>query len=236
MTKEHVFPKWLIKKTKTEKSMMGWVGGKRVPYLSATLPICKACNSDFGNQLERPVSKIFFKIESNQGITENDAELLIRWLWKISGLAWIWNNPDGNYTQKYNLKQRVLLPIDEIRGHLILAISLINEIDPSYGDEPLGIDSINQIDAIFAAGVFSRIAVMVTIDLFEELIPDNFSKICLAPKKSSLSDAVLFYPKTGFYDDGRAVVETILISKKLSILHDKHAIDMQNRVKRDSAS
>jgi len=149
MNKEHVFPKWLIHRTNTHKTKISWFGENRINALSATLPLCVDCNRDFGTGLENPVSKIFTDLENSRGISENEAEILIRWLWKLDGLFWVASNPNGNYSPVYTLRQRVLQPIDAVRRQLILAISLIEFIDPSFGDLPLGLDSHCNMNAIF---------------------------------------------------------------------------------------
>ena len=221
MNKEHLFPQWLIERTGTNKTGIRWVGGQSIPAKAATIPLCEKCNHEFGRALESPVSQIFNNLESHRGISDHEAELLIRWLWKFEGLCWTFLNPTGVYTKNFTLKQRILLPISDIRGDLVLAISLIKEIDPTYGDAPMGIDSFNVRNAIFVAGVFSRIAVMVLLKDFIEMVPDNFSLYNLATKRNELSYAKLFYPKIGFENDTEAVNITQVIGKRLSVLHDE---------------
>jgi len=110
MNMEHVFPKWLILRTNTHKTKIRWIGENKINALSATLPLCIECNRDFGNELEIPVSKIFSDLEQNKGISDNEAELLIRWLWKLDGMFWIALNPKGDYSPVYTLRQKVLQP------------------------------------------------------------------------------------------------------------------------------
>lgn len=175
MNKEHLFPKWLILRTKTHKTKIRWHEGKKIPGLAATLPICEECNTLFGAELESPVAQIFDCLENEEGISDFKAELLIRWLWKMDGMFWIVNNPTSVYSEKYTLKEKVLSPIDEVRSKLVLSISLIQTMDFGFDDLPTGIDSVTHFDGIFVTGVFSRIAIMVTLDCFNDLIPDNFS-------------------------------------------------------------
>lgn len=124
MNKEHIFPQWLIERTGTNATGIRWGAKRDVPALAATFPLCEQCNRDFGEYLEGPTARLFDEIEAGAGLSDNDAELLVRWLWKIKGLAWIADHPDGQYSSKYTLRERVLLPIDEIRGHLTLGIAL----------------------------------------------------------------------------------------------------------------
>jgi hypothetical protein len=66
--KEHVFPKWLIKRTGTDKTGIRWGGISKMSALSATMPLCLKCNQAFGDELERPVSRIFDDLEADRGI------------------------------------------------------------------------------------------------------------------------------------------------------------------------
>lgn len=96
MNKEHLFPQWLILRTGTHQTGIRWGNKRNVSALSATFPLCMECNSEFGRDLESPTSKLFDDIENGQGLSDDEAELLIRWMWKIQGLAWIANYPNGN--------------------------------------------------------------------------------------------------------------------------------------------
>ena len=122
------------------------------------------------------------------------------------------------------MRQRVLHPIDDIRGQLTLAIAVVKEIDPNYRDAPLGIDSRCQHNAIFVSGVFSRVAIMVVLALFDHLIPARFSRYRLAAKRDAISGAKLFYPQTGFPLCTEAVGVTTLASLNLTRLHDAFAL------------
>lgn len=219
MTKEHIFPRWLIERSGTAMTGIRWLG-RRIPARAATIPLCAECNTDFGKILEVPVSQIFNDLESDRGLSDAEAEILVRWLWKFEGLAWIFNNPDGIYTRKYTLAERVLRPIDEIRGELLLTIGMIDKIDSSFGDAPIGIDSYNLHNAIFVAGVFLKVAIMVLLRDFAPMVPPEFSQYHLAEKPGELVNAKLFYPKVGFCNDIEAVTKTFLVAKTLSSLHD----------------
>lgn len=227
MNKEHVFPQWLIRRTGTDKTGIRWGKIKKLPALSVTLPLCIECNKTLGNELEGPVSRIFEDLEQRKGISDNEAELLVRWLWKVDGLLWIARHPEGSYTFTYTLRERVLRAIDSIRGRLILAISLIKDIDPVYGDQPLGLDSGEQVNAIFVSGVFSKVAMMVVLDSFSKMIPKNFSQYQLCKTRNAISDGKFFHPKVGFKDDTEAVGVTKLASTKIAQAHDELARKMQ---------
>lgn len=228
MNREHFWPRWIIRKTGTYRTSVRW-GEKKVNPLTATLPLCEKCNSDLGKGLEGPVAQIFEDLERGKGISDLEAELLVRWLWKLEGLGWIFQFPEGRYSERYTLRERILHPIDDIRGQLTLAIALVEKIDPDYDDAPLGIDSECQHSAIFVSGVFSKVAVMVLLAPFEHLIPAMFSQYRLAAKRDAISGAKLFYPQTGFSLCTQAVGVTTLASRKLTMLHDAHAVEVIRR-------
>src|ERR1700674_4134487 len=171
MNKEHIFPEWLIRRTGTHQTGIRWGDKKEVSASKATLPLCVGCNSDFGRELESPTARLFDDIEQGRGMSDYDAELLVRWMWKIAGLAWIASFPGGRYTIKYTLRERVLHPIDAIRSHLILGIALIAEQHPESKDLPMGLDSATLLDGVFVSGVFSKIAMMVVLEAFDNMIP-----------------------------------------------------------------
>lgn len=227
MNKEHLFPQWLIQKTGTHQTGIRWGEKRGVSALSATFPLCVECNSEFGQDLESPTSKLFNEIEKGQGMNDNEAELIIRWMWKIQGLAWIASHPTGKYTLKYTLRERVLFPIDEVRSQLVLGMALFKSLHPESTDLPMGLDSSNQVDAIFVSGVFSKIAMMVVRDTFQSMIPDKFSCYRLASRRNSLYAGKLFFPPTSFLDDVEAVGETWMASIPLSKAHDQLAIELQ---------
>ncbi len=226
ITKEHLWPQWLIRRTNTNNTSVAWFGRKRIPATSATIPLCKRCNSEFGSRLESPVKKVFEDIEDGKGLSDHEAELLIRWLWKFEGLVWRARFPDGRYTRRYNLRQRVLLPIDGIRPSLIIALSRIRDIDQSHGDLPMGIDSACLYSALFVSGVFSRIAMMVLLNMFVDEVPANFTLHKLFEKDDIASKPKLIYPKIGFRDDNEAVYITKKASTRLWALHDKYSRDL----------
>ncbi|MHC4060175.1 MAG: hypothetical protein ACYSR6_01005 [Planctomycetota bacterium] len=227
MNKEHVFPEWLIKRTGTAKTGIKWFSRSNVPATAATLPLCVDCNTTFGDELESPMKVVFDDLEEGRGISDLEAELFVRWLWKLEGLAWIAGHPNIRYTRSYTLRQRILRPFDRVRGGLILAVSLIDQIDESFGDRPMGVDSHTEINAIFVSGVFSKVAVLVSLSCFDYLIPDEFTKYRFAPQRDALSEAKLFYPKTNFRSCIDAIVVTKNCSDALSEAHDEFSLYME---------
>jgi len=224
INKEHFWPQWLIEKTGTHRTAVRFTPTKRINPKALVVPLCVRCNTDFGRELEAPVARIFEDLETDQGISDIEAELLIRWLWKFEGLFWIFTHPENKYTAKYTLRERVLQPIDDTRSGLSLAISLVEEIDPSFGDAPMGLDSWNEHDATFVAGVFSRIAIMVLRQRYESDVPSQFTLYRLSDRNAPDRVAKLLYPKAGF----KTCVEAVGITRKVG-LYLSHAHDLEAR-------
>ena len=224
MNKEHIFPEWLIERTGTNATGIRWLFNKKIPASSATIPLCTRCNSDFADQLENPTKNLFDDIEAGRGISDFEVELFVRWLWKIKGMAWIANHPQGRYSRKgYSLRERVLLPIEEVRNQLTFAIALIKNVQPEFGDSPMGVDSITHYDANFVSGVFSRIAVMVLLKDFVKMVPPQFKLYQLAPERSEMLSGKFIIPPVSFADCVEAVAITKSASVYLSNAHDQLA-------------
>lgn len=224
--KEHLSPQWLVKLTGTDKTFVAWMG-KRIPGLSVTIPLCKDCNSVFGTEIEKPTIQIFNDLESGKGITDYQAEILIRWMWKFEGMHWHLFNKAGSYSDKYTLRKRVLQDLDAIRPYLTLAVARLSSIDASHGDKPMGIDSRNLVSAIFVSGVFSELAIIVSLRIFDDFIPRKFSIYHL--DKNSNNKKKVFFPDTNFEDDNEAVWVTATISPLLSRLHDEYQLEYQKK-------
>jgi hypothetical protein len=224
MTKEHIWPRWLIQRTGTHATSVRFTADKRINPQKMTIPLCSPCNNAFGVHLEQPVSRIFDDLEAGHGLNAAEVELLIRWLWKFEGLFWLINNAQHTYSEKYTLSQRVLQPIDEVRNELTLAAALAERIDPEFGDAPMGVDSYNHENAIFVAGVFSRVALMVLLRRFEGQVPDQFSLYRLGALDAPDRASKLFHPKTGFATCTEAVGVTAKVGPFLSYLHDTRGL------------
>lgn len=87
MTKEHTWPKWLAERAQV-RSGINWYTGVKISPAAGTIPLCDECNHQFGAQLEEPVSRIFASMEAGLGLSDLEAEMLVRWLWKFEGLFW----------------------------------------------------------------------------------------------------------------------------------------------------
>jgi len=220
ITKEHFWPAWLIAHTGTHRTGVRFDAKKRINPRRLTVPLCRACNADFGRELEGPVAQIFRDIENGRGVSDLEAEILVRWLWKFEGLAWRFAHPHLKYTDRYTLRQRVLNPIDDIRPDLALAIGLSQAIEPEFDDAPMGLDSFNEVSAVFVAGVFSRIAIMVLLAKFISHVPSQYSIYRFSPIDARDRHAKLFYPSATFPSCVEAVGITKSIAARLSELHD----------------
>jgi hypothetical protein len=218
MNKEHLFPQWLIDRTRTTGVKLG---DQDISPRSLKLPICVECNSDFNRHLEVPAKRILADLDEGRGISNNDAELFIRWLWKFEGLSWRMSFPEGDYTRYTTLRERVLRPIGDLRKRLVLAVSRVERIADGLTDQPMGLDSINRLNTIFVSGVFCRVAFMVLVEPFEKAVPAPlFSLFHLGPSGQSEADARLLHPKTGFATCIEAVVWMRANSPILAKWHD----------------
>jgi hypothetical protein len=222
MNSEHYFPEWLIELTRTAATPVGWIPGRKVPPRTATIPICEQCNTDFGRELEGPTAGIFRDVLAGRGLSGNEAELLVRWLWKFEGLGWRIANhrPTDRYSDIYTIRDRVLRRIGSIREELVLAITLVERIDDGFTDEPMGLDSINLVNAVYVAGVFSRIAMMSMLRVFSYGLPDGFTVIPMPAVTAVDGDTKLYFPRTGFPTCTAAVVYMRQNAPQLAHLHD----------------
>jgi hypothetical protein len=198
------------------------LGGRVV--LAGPIPICESCNSEFGRDLEAPVSRLFADVEEGRGLTDGEAELMVRWMWKFEGYAWKLQHLEGVYSTRCTLRQRVVRPIDQLRGDIVLALSLVAMIDPQYRDAPMGLDSECEHNALFVSGVFSRLAIMIVLKDFTSMVPPQFSKYRLLDKrKPPEQDPKLFFPATRFATCTDAVATAVAASGPLGEAHDAWA-------------
>jgi hypothetical protein len=224
MSKEHIWPQWLIKRAEAETEPVRWADGKLISPSKATLPLCAECNSAFGTQLEAPVSLIMDDVESGKGISDLEAELPVRWLWKFEGLFWStvhFTHPELRYSAIWTMKERVLGPsMGRIRPALVLALATIENNDEGFSGWPVGIDSgIGTHNGIFVSGVFCRTAMMVFLNQFSHLVPPAFGRYQLAAKPDP-SGSKVFFPPVGFATVREAIVSTTNASEPLAEAHE----------------
>jgi hypothetical protein len=203
-----------------------WADKAKVNPRTVTLPICENCNNRLGGELEGPVSQLLPRIEVGQGITDQEAELLVRWLWKFEGILTSYahlDEPDWRYSDRWTVIERVLgQPIREVRDLLTLAIGLTNQIDPRKNDWPMGIDSgISILDGFFVSGVFKKTAIMVSLTEYEHLIPGWFGKHRLGTAADPT--APVFFPPVCFPFSDDAMRVTQVASIPLKVAHERWA-------------
>lgn len=231
MNQEHFWPEWLSKRANVRS--VRWQERKRIHPKSATIPLCVKCNSDFGEHLESPASSLFDEVERGDGLSQISAELVVRWMWKFEGFGWLLADEIRTYSHVGTLRDVVLNRLGAIRHEICLAISIIYQIDPSFGDSPIGIDSENHVNRIFVSGVFCKLAIIVLLSRFASKLPPQFSVYRFsADTCNDLGHAKLFYPKVGFANDVEAVGITRSISPLFSELHDKWALQQMGNARR----
>jgi hypothetical protein len=222
ITREHFWPLWLVELTRTGLTPVWWIPGHKVIPYSTTIPLCKRCNDDFNLELEVPAQRILRDVLAGRGLSANEAEVLVRWLWKFEGLAWRLEHPSGVYAVNgRTLRDRVLSRIDTMRSELVLAISLVERIDDGFSDEPMGLDSTNDSNAVFVAGVFSRVAIMSLMRVYSYGLPNGFTVIDMPALGAVDADSKLHFPRATFPTCTDAVVYMRITAPQLAHLHDK---------------
>lgn len=198
MNKEHIYPLWLLKMTHTEQDLFASPYGK-IPAISLTVPLCEECNSRLGKELEAPVSLVFESIENGDGFNDYDAELLVRWIWKINGMFY-WSICNDHWKYGFiTLKEHVLSRIVPPRSRISIAISLIEDAEENFGCSPVGIDSFSFYSNIYAVGVFSKICIVVFRSEFTDYFDKNIWTVyTLSDAPMVLNPAKRIYPKYGF--------------------------------------
>jgi hypothetical protein len=221
MTREHFFPEWLIDYAEVHRRGIDWLGRKGVHPGKATVPLCGECNNLFGTILEGPVSQIFRALDDNQPISDFDAELLVRWMWKFEGLQFFcFAEPEQVYTRKFCLRDRVTKPepFAEVRDKMMLALATSHANDPGRGDWPMGLDTPAGEDAITMSGVFKRVSIITSFALFDELIPDLYGKYKFGPIPTDRT-APVFSPPCSFPFSRGATDMAQFIGEQLSVAH-----------------
>jgi hypothetical protein len=232
VTKEHFFPKWLIEYadvrrrgiTWPQKAGLDWTDKRNVDPDKAVVPLCDECNATFGKVLEGPVAGVFRALDREGGLSDHDAELLVRWLWKFEGLQWgiFRDHNTDEYTGRYTLRERVTTSkaFDEIRSELVLAVALARANDPGHGDWPMGLDTPVGENAITMSGVFRRVALIVSLARFADKIHPAFGQYAFGPRPAD-RNAKVFSPPCSFLTPRGAVTATQEAAMELCALHDE---------------
>ncbi|MDO9560913.1 MAG: hypothetical protein Q7J60_04770 [Bradyrhizobium sp.] len=163
-------------------------------------------------------------MEQGASISEDEAELLVRWLWKFEGLQWavMTNRPEGLYTRRYTLRDRVATPdaFNEVRADMVLAVALTRNNDPAHRDWPMGLDTPPSENALTMSGVFGRIALICSLAHFADDIPSVYGKFHFGAPASDRANKVFLPPMSFIYSNG-AIELTREIGHQLAIAHDE---------------
>lgn len=80
-SKEHVFPKWLLRRFEIFNHSLALLNGTRVvPYRSLTIPCCKRCNNEILSKIEAKIKNAVEK--GTKGLKSTDWKLYI-WIAKL---------------------------------------------------------------------------------------------------------------------------------------------------------
>jgi len=82
ITREHVIPKWLLKRFKLYNQTYSLLNGTSIQYRYLTVPCCKTCNSTYLSDLENNQIRKAFELGFDQ-FKKIDREKLYLWLGKI---------------------------------------------------------------------------------------------------------------------------------------------------------
>ncbi|SQP00472.1 Uncharacterised protein [Escherichia coli] len=179
------------------------------------------------------MKNLLIDIESGKGISDNEAEIFIRWAWKMEGFSWRLVLPDGNYSSVYTVKDRVLKKIDQIRGELVLAIALVEDAYEGREYLPMGLCNFNEVNAIIVSGVIGHVAFIVLTEDQIGKLPINYSYYRLNPLRDNLGDAKLFYPAIGFKTFRQAQNLTRDAAQLISYSLDKEKGDIFKQIERE---
>lgn len=233
INREHILPQWLLKMSHAQQDLFNSPNGK-IPAISLTIPLCEECNRKLGAELEKPVSNIFKAIENGEGFNDYDAELLVRWIWKINGMFY-WSFCNDNW--KYGLitlKEHVLSQIVQPRDRISIAVSLIEDAEEDFGSAPVGMDSVSFYSNVYGAGVFSKICLVVFYSQFSRYFDEsrwtvyklNNAPMLLNPKNK-------IFPKYGFKTGSEAItyVQTYFGNNSIIYMeHEKYVLSILNQL------
>jgi len=91
LTKEHIIPKWVFE-SNTEKFFISGINQLDQKYIKATIPLCRKCNSDLFNSLERKIQKTLSEVDlHNSFYSQEEWLLIIRWLEIIDYKFQVWD-------------------------------------------------------------------------------------------------------------------------------------------------
>jgi len=227
MNKEHIYPKWLLEHTNNLKTPFSWPYGK-IPADQCTIPLCIACNTELSRVIESPMKAILLNIENNKGFNDQEAEIIARWLWKITGMFY-WGRCDENWKYGFiTFRERVLEPICLPRSRISIGVSLILDSRQGFNYAPVGIDCLPAYSNVLAAGVFSNISILVFYSKFSELVPNEVWTVYqLSDTPMMLNPQKKICPQIGFRTGDDAINATKNIARplgKLALAHEGEAL------------
>lgn len=225
MNKEHIFPQWLLKMTSNTKEPLNWIYGT-VSADKLVVPLCVECNSLLSVEIETPMSNVLKRIENGQGFNDAEAELIIRWLWKMKGMFYWSHCYDGWEYSSFRMKDHILGEITKPRSRISIGVSLASKNEKGY--IPIGLCDMTLYSNMFVSGVFSRTSFIVFYtDLIKYIDQEIWTVHTLSDVPNILNDKKKFYPKTSFSTGVEACYDTRIKAGKNSTLfkeHEKKAI------------
>src|SRR5699024_6545635 len=120
-TKEHIFPKWLLKKYDLyNQKVKILVNDTTIPYRNLTIPCCHKCNGEYLSIVEDKMKKI--TEENSDQLQKEEEEIIFLWgakifyglLYKELELAYDRSNPESNtimnkeFLENYNILHHLL--------------------------------------------------------------------------------------------------------------------------------
>lgn len=220
---EHVFPLWMQKITNTVNKKIRWITDEKITGSSCIFPICTSCNKELNEGIEKPFQVIFEKLKKGKKISDTEVEIMVRWMWKVTQMFWLYGQNKGYYYWHYSLKDRCLKPIDGPRNRISIAIAKTIKNIKTNNMEPMGLDVLADYDSVLAAGVFSTISIIVFRTDYSYLIPDKYFVYTLQQSpKTKIKDGYAIAKKS-FTDSGEAIYVTTKTAQKLLPLHERDA-------------
>ena len=111
---------------------------------------------------------------------------------------------------------------------------VVKHCGSTFGDAPMGLDVLPDFCSILAAGVFSKVALIVHLSEFSDHIPRNYSIYTLSDNPGAGPKG--FFPSVGFYDDPEAVGITTIVGRRLQLLHDRRGAQALSTILQDAGS
>lgn len=229
-TKEHVFPVWLIERTRStavklgDENGMKWIGPN-----ANTVPLCRKCNEALGTGLETPVKEAFEDAEAGLGLSDRQAELIVRWLWKYEAWNWCINHASRmNYDSRVTPTERLLgTGFAEMRARITFSVTRCkgDEYIGASGENrglPMGIDTPpGTYDATCELGVFSRLAIGVSLRWADKMLPPQLTKYHF-PELRNVEDrdAKVIFADEGFDGFTEAIEAMTEYGGKIKFQHE----------------